>query len=74
MIVHQFLIILAPHSLECVLLPLYDSGLRGTFGPLSTLRASDLLIPLLILGIPPTDGLLADYHNGLTQLVLLLVR
>ena len=74
MIVHQFLIILAPHSLECVFLPLYYSGLRGTFGPLSTLRAPDLLIPLLILGIPPADGLLADYHHGLTQLVLLLVR
>jgi hypothetical protein len=69
MIVHQFLIILAPHGLERVLLPLHHGGsLRGC--PLSTLRATDLLIPLLMLGIPPTYGLLPDYYLSLTELVV----
>ena len=71
MIVHQFLIILAPHGLEGVLLPLHHGSLRGPFGPLCTLGAPDLLIPLLMLGVPPAYGLLADYHLGLTQLVVL---
>lgn len=70
MIVHQFLIILAPHGLERVLLPLHHGSLRGPFGPLSTLGAPDLLIPLLMLGIPPAYGLLADYHLGLTELIV----
>ena len=70
MIVHQFLIILAPHGLERVLLPLHHGGsLRGC--PLSTLCAADLLIPLLMFGVPPTYGLLADNHLGLTEFVLI---
>ena len=73
MIVHQFLIILAPHGLERVLLPLHHHGsLRGPFGPLCTLGAPDLVIPILILGIPPAYGLLADYHLGLTELIVLI--
>ena len=73
MIVHQFLIILTPDRLKGVFLPLYYGSLGGTFGPLCTLGPPDLLIPLLVLCIPPTDCLLADNHHGLTQLVLRLL-
>jgi len=72
MIVHQLLIILAPHGLEGILLPLHHGSLRGPFGPLCTLGAPDLLIPLLMLGVPPAYGLLPDYHLGLTELIVLI--